>query len=574
MRILVVDDEPTNRLILQAMLSKEGHDILQAENGQRAIEVFSESEVDIVLMDVMMPVMDGYESAREIKKLSGNRFVPIIFLTAITDEEALVECIRNGGDDFLTKPYNRIILKAKMDALIRIQELYKTVKTQNNILEKYQSNSRREQELAEKIFSNIMNYGERELPYIDMIHQPAETFNGDIVLVGKHPTGTICILVGDFTGHGLASALGAFPAAQIFSAMCKKGFSIAEVIIEINSRMKELLPTGMFLAAALIQINPVTGEAVIWNGGLPDIFVVGADNKVNKTILSSHPPLGVMQTSTLDMSAEKIKLKANERIVVYTDGIIETNNISGDMFGESRLVKLIEADVEQSLSSKVNEELNEFRKNAEQNDDLTLLEFRFDQEKFGDLLNMQRMDEQTGKQWKFSISLNAAVLKGVDTASMLLQMINDMQGLHVHNEILYLIVAELYTNALDYGVLKLNAELKKTAAGFAQYYEERSKRLLNLTEGEIKISVKSEWNADSGHLTVQIEDSGDGFDYKNRKETNMKESIAHHGRGLALLKSLGCQVHFEGKGNTVVADYQMQSGFPDTDSSAQIELDM
>ena len=574
MRILVVDDEPTNRLILQAMLSKEGHDILQAENGRHAIEVFSEDEVDIVLMDVMMPVMDGYESAREIKKLSGARFIPIIFLTAITDEEALVECIRNGGDDFLTKPYNRIILKAKMDALIRIQELYQTVKTQNNILERYQLNSKREQELAEKIFSNIMNYGERELPYIDMIHQPAETFNGDIVLVGKHPTGNICVLVGDFTGHGLASALGAFPAAQIFSAMCKKGFSIAEIIIEINTRMKNLLPTGMFLAAALIQINPVTGEAVIWNGGLPDIFIVGADNKINKTILSSHPPLGVMQTSILDMSAEKLKLQSNERIVVYTDGIIETNNEAGDMYGEPRLVELIENNSELSLTSRVDKQLKEFRQTAEQSDDLTLLEFRFDQEKFGDLIQAQLMDEQTGKHWEFTISLNAAVLKGIDTASMLLQMINDMQGLHVHNEILYLIVAELYTNALDYGVLKLDSDLKTTAAGFAQYYEERSKRLANLTDGMIKISVKSDWDVETGHLVVQIEDSGDGFDHKNRKETNMKETIAHHGRGLALLKSLGCEVHFEGKGNTVVADYQMQSGFSDSDSSSQIELDM
>lgn len=559
MIVLVVDDEPTNRLILQAMLSKEGHEILQAENGQRAIEVFSKQDVDIVLMDVMMPVMDGYAAAREIKKLSAERFVPIIFLTAITDEEALVDCIRNGGDDFLTKPYNRIILKAKMDALVRIQELYQTVRKQNDILETYQANFKREQDLAEKIFSNIMNYGERNLPFIDMIHQPAETFNGDIVLVGKHPTGTICLLVGDFTGHGLASALGAFPAAQIFSAMCRKGFSIAEIIIEINSRMTSLLPTGMFLAASLVQINPMTGDTVIWNAGLPDIFIVDADGKLNRKVNSSHPPLGVIRTNNLDMSAEKFKLKSGERIVVYTDGIIETNNEQGYMYSEERLVALINQVSDLPLTTRVENALHGFRGTAKQSDDLTLLEFTFDQNKFGGILHAQNMEAQTGKHWEFSISLNAAVLKGIDTASMLLQMINDMQGLHVHNEVLYLIVAELYINALDYGVLKLDSEMKKTATGFAHYYEEREQRLAALTDGWVNISVESDWGSDSGYLTVRIEDSGDGFDYKNRPETKLDESIAHHGRGLALLKSLGCSVQFEGKGNIVVANYQLHT---------------
>jgi serine phosphatase RsbU (regulator of sigma subunit) len=561
MRILVVDDEPTNRLILQAMLTREGHEILQAENGQQAIDVFTQEEVDIVLMDVMMPIMDGYSAAKEIKAKSGERFVPIIFLTAITDEEALVECIHNGGDDFLTKPYNRIILKAKMDALVRIQELYKTVRKQNHILETYQKNFKREQELAEKIFSNIMNYGERELPFIHMIHQPAETFNGDIVLVGKHPTGKICLLVGDFTGHGLASALGAFPAAQIFSAMCKKGFSIAEIIIEINTRMNSLLPTGMFLAAALAQINPVTGETIIWNGGLPEIFIQDSEGKIIQRIASSHPPLGVIETPRLDMSAEKVSLQQDQKVIMYTDGIIETQSETGDMYGEQRLVDLIEDNDAQPLTNRLQTALTAFRQTAKQSDDLTLLEFIFDQEQFESVLHPQHMDTQKGKHWEFSINLNAAVLKGVDTASMLLQMINDMQGLHIHNEILYLIVAELYTNALDYGVLQLDSDMKKTATGFAQYYEERAKRLSDLTDGWIEICVESDWNNDVGHLRVRIEDSGKGFDYQGRQETNLEDSIAHHGRGLALLKSLGCDVHFEGKGNIVVADYQIQAGF-------------
>jgi hypothetical protein len=229
------------------------------------------------------------------------------------------------------------------------------------------------------------------------------------------------------------------------------------------------------------------------------------------------------------------------------------------MFGEANLINLIEMTSDTPLSIRLDNKLQEYRGAAKQSDDLTLLEFTFDQQKFGSIMQTQRMETQTGKRWEFSITLNAAVLKGIDTASLLLQMINDMQGLHVHNEILYLIVAELYINALDYGILKLDPDLKKTATGFAQYYEERSRRLARLSEGSVTINVESEWNSESGHLQVRIEDSGDGFDYAHRKETDLSESIAHHGRGLALLKSLGCSVRFEGKGNIVVAEYQLHS---------------
>ncbi|MBM3226450.1 MAG: response regulator, partial [Candidatus Tectomicrobia bacterium] len=115
--ILIADDDRTNRIVLSAMLKKDGHTVCMADNGTEAVDLFAQQQPDMVLMDVMMPDMNGYEAARQIKAMAGERFVPVIFLTAMTDEEALAQCIVAGGDDFLTKPYKRTLLKAKITAL-------------------------------------------------------------------------------------------------------------------------------------------------------------------------------------------------------------------------------------------------------------------------------------------------------------------------------------------------------------------------------------------------------------------------------------------------------------------------
>ncbi len=134
MKILIVADELSNRMILSAILKKEGYSVVSAVNGQEAIDVFQQEEPDLVLMDIMMPVMDGYEATQKIKVLSQEKFTPIIFLMAMTDEQALRRCVDVGGDDFLSKPYNQVIIKAKIDALERMSQLYNTVYKQKREL--------------------------------------------------------------------------------------------------------------------------------------------------------------------------------------------------------------------------------------------------------------------------------------------------------------------------------------------------------------------------------------------------------------------------------------------------------
>ncbi|MCX8017866.1 MAG: response regulator, partial [Rhodocyclaceae bacterium] len=118
-RVLVVDDTATNRQILAVFLKKMGHTVDLAEDGAKAVAMFAASDYDIVIMDVMMPVMDGYEATRRIKAMCGDRWVPVVFLSALDKDENLIAGLDAGGDDYLAKPVNFLVLEAKLRSLSR-----------------------------------------------------------------------------------------------------------------------------------------------------------------------------------------------------------------------------------------------------------------------------------------------------------------------------------------------------------------------------------------------------------------------------------------------------------------------
>lgn len=119
LKVLVVDDTPTNRQILAVFLKKLGHQTDMAENGQQAVDKFAAAAYDLVIMDVMMPVMDGFEATRRIRRINPKRWVPVLFLSALDKEENLVAGLESGGDDYLSKPVNFVVFEAKLRSLAR-----------------------------------------------------------------------------------------------------------------------------------------------------------------------------------------------------------------------------------------------------------------------------------------------------------------------------------------------------------------------------------------------------------------------------------------------------------------------
>lgn len=551
MYVLVVDDDVTNRLVLKAMLEKEGHTVLLAENGLQGVDLFDEEQTDMVLMDVMMPVMDGYEAARIIKEKSGVKFIPVIFITAMTDDSALAGCIECGGDDFITKPFNRIILSAKISALERIRGLYATVMDHKEKLEEHNHRVKLEHELAEKIYDNIVYRKKLESGLIKSLHRPAEMFSGDVMFSAYTPSGGINIFMGDVTGHGLSAAICAMPVAEIFYGMSEKGFSVQDIVTEINQRLYKLLPTEMFLAAALIQVPPECRALYIWNGGLPDIIINRGSGGL-RIVPAVHIPLGVVSGEQFNSAIKMIEVEKGDKVIMFTDGVIEATSSDGMMFSQGELERII---LEKSDLGDCIEYVDKALDAFIQDDDITLLAFLCDPA----LLSKTHEDTSKMKNlpseiWRVEFAFSTGSLKTTDPLPLMIQYITGVQGLHAYRTEIFTILSELYNNALDHGILKLDSSMKEDEDGFIRYYQERAKRLANIDDGMITVTIENTPDGNGGCLSLTMQDSGEGFK-SGVPVKELKFNKSRSGRGIPLVNSLCQDLSYKGKGNVVQARY-------------------
>ena len=159
LRVLIADDSNTDRLILQTIVKRLGHEVLVARDGVEALEIYRAHLPDVVLLDVVMPRLDGTEVAREVKRLAGENFVPVIFLTSLSSAEDLAECLDAGGDDFIPKPYNRVIIEAKINAFNRMRRMQQTMIFQRDLIHDHHERLMAEQQTARRVFDNIAHAG-------------------------------------------------------------------------------------------------------------------------------------------------------------------------------------------------------------------------------------------------------------------------------------------------------------------------------------------------------------------------------------------------------------------------------
>lgn len=158
-KILVVDDNPTNVRLLEAFLEPLGYDISTAQDGETALKVFDEENIDLILLDIIMPGIDGFEVARRIRENKENQYhyVPIVFLTALNDTKDRIKGIEAGGDDFLSKPFDRLELMARLKSLLKIKYLNVKVQNRNELLYKIM-NSYIVEETLKKTLDNPDKY--------------------------------------------------------------------------------------------------------------------------------------------------------------------------------------------------------------------------------------------------------------------------------------------------------------------------------------------------------------------------------------------------------------------------------
>lgn len=378
-RILVVDDESLSRLLMDRMLKRDGHDVIFAENGDEAIQQFIEKKPDLVFLDVMMGDISGYDVARQIKQIDTDIHVPIIFLTALSDRESLVKCLESGGDDFITKPFQYEILKAKVRAALRTRTAYKKLLRQDAEVKLFHERLKWEQDVTENIFKQTI--GDRQ-PVIEGCRtylSSAALSCGDFLLAAEVVEQPHCFqfIMGDFTGHGLSAAIGTLPVSSWFNEFVSEGRSIQEISFLLNNNLKKILPASHFCAAILFQIDMIKGELQVINAGLPDILIVSDSSRNIIKIASNRLPLGIIEQEIGEFTPLFHSLEEGERLFSYTDGIIEATDISGEMFGSHRLEQIFVDNSAEQWFEQIIEQVDKFQCRQYQRDDITLIEVAF-----------------------------------------------------------------------------------------------------------------------------------------------------------------------------------------------------
>ncbi|REL35322.1 ATP-binding SpoIIE family protein phosphatase [Thalassotalea euphylliae] len=560
---LVVDDSVMQCKVLGVLLKEEGYRVFTANDGARGVDMYIKYQPDLVLMDINMPVMNGYEAARKIKSLSKNTLAPLIFITSMDTDQAFIESIEAGGDGILVRPFSPEVFKAKIKSIQRISDLYAQVKS-------LQQAQQQDAELAEQLMSGVIESRNFALDRIDILKKPAELFSGDIQLTAQCPNGDVNVLLGDFTGHGLRSSIGAIPLAETFRVMTKKGFSLFEIIVQINNQLYDLLPSDLFLAAGFVSISSSDATAYVFNAGLPDTYVYDQLGEIKHKIASTHPPLGVIQSLLPGSKLDVVSVAPTDSVLLLSDGIIEAGNHGGEMYGIERFEQAAKLGVvNQTLGETVLNDVEQFCQGALQEDDISLISVpcgdwaksvavnppaAVKPAPYGTFVDLP----DSGALWQWNIVLSGEKLAKVNPIPIAMSFIQELEGGGEQWQNLFTILTELFVNALDHGVLVLDSSLKQEAEGFALYFHEREKRLQQLTDGTVELSLSYYQLADSGRMDIVIKDSGKGFDHKaflEKISSAENVELALSGRGIILVSQLCEQLDYRKGGSEVTASY-------------------
>jgi CheY-like chemotaxis protein len=553
--ILIAEDSAADRLLLSTIVRRQGHQVLTASNGAEAVETFKAQQPDLVLMDALMPVMDGFEAAQHIKALAGESLVPIIFLTSLTESEALARCLEAGGDDFLAKPYNQVILAAKIKAMDRLRRLQATVLQQRDLIAKHHDYLLNEQRVAKAVFDKVAHSGCLSAPNIRYLQSPYALFNGDLLLAAYTPAGDMHVMLGDFTGHGLPAAVGAMPLAEVFYGMTAKGYGLAETLREMNAKLKRILPVDMFCCATLLCLSFQSRSVEVWNGGMPDGYLHRLASGERVPLPARHLPLGILSAQAFDDRTDVYPMAVDDRVFLLSDGVIDTCDANDQLFGVERLQQVFAANLEPDrLFEDIEQALRDFRGQAR--DDVSMVEVSLLEPAptHGAAPIYSDSGQSSPLDWSASFEFRGATLRRFNPLPFLLQLLLEVHGLRAQSGALYSVLAELYSNALEHGVLGLDSSLKRDAAGFARYYEMRAARLGALQDGYVRVHLQVQPQGKGGRLVIRVEDSGDGFDVVRVMERPL-DNVRLSGRGISLVRQLGRNASWSDQGRSASVEF-------------------
>lgn len=331
MRILIVDDNPTNVIIIREILKKE--DYRNFVTASSAKEMFVRlgigsltedgrprmSDIDLILLDMMMPEMDGIEACRVVQQYEHLKDIPIIMVTAVGDSKKLAEALDAGAVDYVTKPINKVELMARIRLALRLKREKDWHKERDQRIQE-------ELRLAALVQNAVLSLPIKEEHFeVNAIYQPSSELAGDLYAWYPLGNGRYGVILLDIMGHGISSSLFCMFLASVLKDTVTTYVEPETVIQELNRRFNQL-----YIEKKLIQYYFTTIYLVIdtrmkridyVNAGHPPALFFEGLTKTPMLLESNCHPVGLFER--IDIEPQTLTYEDDSHLVLYTDGLLE-----------------------------------------------------------------------------------------------------------------------------------------------------------------------------------------------------------------------------------------------------------
>ena len=393
-KILIVDDNLVNRRLLATILKKEGYELLEAEDGERAIESAFRDMPDLILLDIMMPKKDGYEVCAELKGDDRTANIPIIFLSAKTQTEDKIKGLDFGGADYVTKPFEKREVLARVRAQLKIAGLTKEVFKANKELMQKQQILDEDLKAAAGIQRSLLPQTPPDENMVDVAWRfmPCARIGGDIFNMVRLDKNHWAIYMLDVSGHGVPSALVAVSVSQILrpqqGLLLKKEIesppfyqilSPAEVLDHLDQEYP-IERFNKFFTISYIVLNTEDKSIIYSNAAHPPPILLHGNGDME--LLDKGGTI-IGMGGLLPFEEGKKQVYAGDKLLIYTDGIIEYQNKDGEFYGDNRLRRELQRLRDKPISEVIDEVIDSimnFGHNTPPQDDITLLGIEFKEE--------------------------------------------------------------------------------------------------------------------------------------------------------------------------------------------------
>ena len=375
-RVLLVDDAKTNLDILVEGL-KSDHKLSLALDGETALQVAARTPPDLVLLDIAMPGLDGYEVCRRLRQMPETAEVPIMFLSSLEEVQNKTRGFEAGANDYLTKPFEMLEVKARVRSLLKAKAYSDAVK------EQIASELRVAREIQMGMLPHDLTEAEREYGLsFGAVLEPAREVGGDLYGVCAAGAERLVVFFGDVSGKGIPASMFMVRAISLARLLARQIAEPERILARLNDELSADNPSGMFVTFLCAVFEPKTGRIAIANAGHCRPVLLSAHEPARWAVKKLGTALGF--EPGLEFERTELTLHVGDALILYSDGVSEAFNPQEECYGDARLLAEVGGHAGQpapDITASLLENVRAFAGSAPQSDDIAILTLRVQLEK-------------------------------------------------------------------------------------------------------------------------------------------------------------------------------------------------